>query len=97
MPAGTVESSLVFELTVGTSTLKQVISLTPGSKRLDFETTVNWNQRHQMLRVAFPLTLTSEKASYDIQYGYTERPTHRNTSWDTAKFEVRARDVSYLA
>jgi len=27
-------------------------------------------------------------ATYDLSYGYIERPTHQNTSWDVAKFEV---------
>ena len=30
----------------------------------------------------------SDQASFDIQYGYVKRNSHRNTSWDKAKFEV---------
>ena len=41
-----------------------------------------------MLKVEFPVNAVVPKAIYDIQYGYTERPNHRNTSWDWAKFEV---------
>ena len=41
-----------------------------------------------MLRVHFPVNVRSEQASFDIQYGYVRRNTHRNTSWDRAKFEV---------
>ena len=40
-----------------------------------------------MLRVSFPAAVSSERASYDIQYAFTERPTHDNTSWEQAKFE----------
>ena len=50
-----------------------------------------------MLRVAFPVAIRAEQASFDIQYGYIERPTHRNTSWDKARFEVvghRCADLS---
>jgi alpha-mannosidase len=32
----------------------------------------------------------SPRATYEIQYGHTERPTHYNTSWDMARFEVCA-------
>jgi len=41
-----------------------------------------------MLRVHFPVSVRSEQASFDIQYGYVKRNTHRNTTWDKAKFEV---------
>ena len=30
------------------------------------------------------------RATYEIQYGHLERPTHVNTSWDVARFEVCA-------
>jgi alpha-mannosidase len=30
------------------------------------------------------------RATYEIQYGHVERPTHANTSWDVARFEVCA-------
>ena len=29
-------------------------------------------------------------AAFEIQFGYLERPTHRNTSWDAARYEVAA-------
>jgi alpha-mannosidase len=42
------------------------------------------------LKVAFPVDVHSTRATYEIQYGHVERPTHRNTSWDIARFEVCA-------
>jgi alpha-mannosidase len=45
-------------------------------------------ESHKMLRVHFPVNVRSDQASFDIQYGYVRRNTHRNTSWDKAKFEV---------
>ncbi len=41
-----------------------------------------------MLKAAFPINVRADKASYETQFGYVERPTHGNTSWDAAKFEV---------
>jgi len=32
----------------------------------------------------------SPQATYEIQWGNVQRPTHRNTSWDWARFEVCA-------
>ena len=77
-----------FSYKIGNSILKQTICLNSSSKRLDFNTTVHWKEKFKMLRVHFPINIRSDQASFDIQYGYVKRNTHRNTSWDKAKFEV---------
>jgi len=56
--------------------------------RLDFETVVDWHERHMLLKAAFPVQIHSPRATYEIQFGAIERPTHWNTSWDYARFEV---------
>lgn len=33
------------------------------------------------------MNLHSNEAVYDIQFGYVKRATHKNTSWDRARFE----------
>jgi alpha-mannosidase len=68
----------------------QRISLSHNSPRLDFDTHINWNERHTMLKVAFPVDVLSPQATYEIQWGNVTRPTHRNTSWDWARFETCA-------
>jgi alpha-mannosidase len=89
--SGALRQSLEFELACGkNSTVNQQVVLRSGSKRLDFVTRVDWHERHKMLRVAFKTAVNSTEASCDIQYGYTRRPTHTNTSWDFARFEVAA-------
>ncbi len=40
------------------------------------------------MKAAFPVDVNAEKAAYEIQFGNVERPTHWNTSWDVARFEV---------
>jgi len=72
------------------SDVVQRISLAHNSPRLDFDTTVEWRERHILLKVAFPLDVLAPAATYEIQWGNVERPTHRNTSWDWARFEVPA-------
>lgn len=72
------------------SIITQTIYLTDGSSRIDFETHVDWHQRHQLLKAVFPLDLHANQATYEIQFGHVVRPTHANTSWDAAKFEVCA-------
>ena len=38
----------------------------------------------------FPVKVNTTKASFDIQFGSVERPIHKNTLWDHARFEVCA-------
>ena len=85
---GDVVQQLNLAFTIGNSTIQQTVSLQRHSKRLDFDTRVNWKEKHKMLRVHFPVNVQSDQASFDIQYGHVKRNTHRNTSWDKAKFEV---------
>ena len=84
---GPVYSSISFVYNFNHSLLQQRVVLYKHSKRLDFITEVEWKERHSMLRVHFPVSIYNSVASYDIQYGYIHRPTHRNTSWDKARFE----------
>lgn len=58
------------------------------SRRIDFQTHVDWNEDHRLLKVAFYTDIRAVKATYDIQFGHVERPTHWNQSWDWARFEV---------
>jgi len=70
------------------SQVSQKIWLYSQGRRIDFETEVDWHQTHQLLKVAFPLDLHTDSATYETQYGHVTRPTHSNTSWDSARFEV---------
>ncbi|MBX3111327.1 MAG: alpha-mannosidase [Fimbriimonadaceae bacterium] len=80
----------------GDSTVRQRISLgpTPGIR---FDTEVDWRESHKMLKVAFPVNVNATRGSFEIQFGHVERPTHRNTSWDTARFEVCAQKWADLS
>ena len=81
---------ITFEYTYRKSTIKQNMVLYEKSRRIDFETDVNWNAENRLLKASFDVDIRNTKATYDIQYGHCERPTHYNTSWDYAKFEVVA-------
>ena len=72
------------------STINQRVYLTYNSKRIDFDTEIDWHEHHIFLKAAFPVDILSTTATYEIQWGNVERPTHRNTSWDWAKFETAA-------
>ena len=74
----------------GASSIVQTISLTAGSPPLDVDNEVDWHEQNRLLKVAFPVSVRSSRATYEIQYGHVERPTHANTSWEAARFEVCA-------
>ncbi|MEK4749133.1 alpha-mannosidase [Bacillus circulans] len=70
------------------SKVEQEVILYAENPRIDFKTSVDWHEQHQLLKVAFPVEIRSTQATYDIQFGNVQRPTHWNTSWDYAKFET---------
>jgi len=70
--------------------LVQFIRLEANSRRLDFETYLDWQEAHSLLKVAFPVAIHSPQATYEIQFGHLDRPTHRNTFWDSARSEAPA-------
>ncbi|KAL4813967.1 glycosyl hydrolases family 38 N-terminal domain-containing protein [Aspergillus spinulosporus] len=55
---------------------------------VELESEVEWQETMKFLKVEFPVDITNTEASYETQYGIIRRPTHYNTSWDMAKFEV---------
>ncbi|MBD3183965.1 alpha-mannosidase [Candidatus Poribacteria bacterium] len=79
------------------STITQNISIYNKIPRVDFATDVDWWEKHVLMKVAFPVDVLSPRATYEIQFGTIERPTHFNTSWDRAKFEVPAQKWTDLS
>ena len=72
------------------STIEQIIFWYADIDRMDFSTKIDWKEKQLFLKAGFPVEINSDKAVYDIQFGNVERPTHWNTSWDLARFEVCA-------
>jgi len=70
------------------SRMVQNIILYRSLPRIDFETEIEWGERDRLLKTGFLVNVNAMRAAYDMSYGYIERPTHANTSWDAAKFEV---------
>lgn len=69
--------------------IAQTIRLRACDKWLEFDTQVEWTETNKILKVEFPTDLSfSSRANFEVQYGHLERPTHWNTTWDQAKFEV---------
>ena len=84
-------AELAFEHRIGErSTLTQTVRLDAGARRLEFRSRIDWRERHALLQVAFPLAVRAPRATYEMQFGVAERPTHANTQADAAQFEVPA-------
>ncbi|RIX31277.1 alpha-mannosidase [Amnibacterium setariae] len=71
----------------GRSSLEQRLRLVPGGE-LRIETTVDWQEREKLLKLAFPVDVRAERVASEVQFGHVERATHANTSWDAARFET---------
>jgi len=98
-------ASILVECIYKQSKISATISLdaVPGSLKRDalslirFETTIDWHEQHKFLKFEVPLDINAEQATYEIQYGVLQRPTHKNTTWDAAKFEVCAHKFADLS
>ncbi|KOU78014.1 alpha-mannosidase [Streptomyces sp. MMG1533] len=70
------------------STLTQTITVRADSPRIDFETEIDWHEAEKILKAGFPVDVRAAHSSAEIQFGHVQRPTHTNTSWEAARFEV---------
>jgi alpha-mannosidase len=57
---------------------------------LTVRTDVDWQERDVVLKAAWPLDVHAEEERAEIQFGHVRRPTHQNTSWDAARYELWA-------
>jgi alpha-mannosidase len=88
--AGPVRAALRITRRYRGSTLVQELRVYDHLPRIDFATQADWQARQVLLKAAFPVAVRSPRATFEIQFGAVERPTHRNTSWEQEKFEVCA-------
>ena len=87
--ASPLRGEIRFERALGeASRLVQVVRLDAESRRLEFHTTVDWHEEHTLLKVCFPLAVRAPAATYEMQFGYAERPTHFSTAYDSARYEI---------
>ncbi len=74
----------------GRSRVVQRVSLHADDARIHATADLDWLEDEKLLKVTFPLTIHAQHHSAEIQFGHVRRPTHTNTSWDEARFEVMA-------
>ena len=87
--SGPLRAAVSFEYSISPrSRMQQIVSLDAISARLDFACQVDWHEKQKFLKVEFPLNLRAPFATYEIQFGHVQRPTHFNNAYDLARFEV---------
>jgi alpha-mannosidase len=85
---GPLVAAVRVERRVGASFLAHTVRVCAGSRRVDIQTEIDWYEREKILKAAFPLDVHADRVAAEIQFGHVYRPTHTNTSWDAARFEV---------
>jgi alpha-mannosidase len=74
----------------GQSQFTQDYILYFNSPLLTIDTKVNWHEDHILVKTAFPLTIESDKVSYEMPCGTIDRKTISENKLDQAKWEVSA-------
>lgn len=93
---GPLFASIEVKRKLNNSMMRQEIVLRRSSRRIDFKTTVDWNEKHKLLKVNFPVGVYSDTAAHEIQFGHLKRPTHLSRQFDADRFEVSAHKWSAL-
>lgn len=70
------------------SSWTMLIRLFRRSRGIEVENIVDWNEKHKLAKAEFSCNVLTRKALCDTSAGYIERDTHKNTSWQKARFEV---------
>ncbi|MDF2944130.1 MAG: Alpha-mannosidase [Herbinix sp.] len=84
---GTVRATLEIDRKISNSIIKQKIHFYADSRRIEFNTYVDWKEHQHLLKVHFPVDIHTDEATFDVQFGNVTRKVHSNTSWDVARFE----------
>ncbi|NLF13496.1 MAG: alpha-mannosidase [Anaerolineaceae bacterium] len=85
--SGPVRGTLRLAWRLAGSTITQRLTIYRRSPRIDFRTELDWHEHQVLLKAAFPAQIRATFATYEIQFGSIERPTHWNTPGDAAHFE----------
>jgi alpha-mannosidase len=89
-PPAADEAAVTVRRSFGASSVVQRIALRSGSRTVDIDTEVDWHESEKILKAAFPLDVKADFSAAETQFGHVLRPTHTNTSWEAAKFEICA-------
>lgn len=95
--SGALKSSFVIKRNLNNSTLVQKVTLRKDSRAIEFDTQIDWQEHHKLLKVDFNTNFNTDELISETQYGFVKRPTHRNRQHDADRFEVCQHKWSALA
>lgn len=81
-------ASFVCVLSFGNSVWNMTVRLFRQSRGIEVENNVLWQDKHRLAKAVFDCNVITRKALCDTSAGFIERETHKNTSWQQARFEV---------
>lgn len=84
------DAVVVVERLAGGSPVTQRLELAAGADALTIHTSVDWQEKRKLLKLGFALDVHADRSASETQFGHVFRPTHVNTSWEWAKFEICA-------
>ncbi len=87
---GPLRAAIRITRTWRSSTFVQTYRLLAGSSQLEIVSDIDWHERMMLVRTLFPTSILSHEATFETMFGVHRRPTHRNTPFDRARFEVSA-------
>jgi alpha-mannosidase len=85
---GDIRKVIKVEYQIESSKIEQYYILYKTAQYIEVVSKVDWHMRRALLKAIFPTKVLNRYAKYDIDNGYIERPTHNNTVYEKAKFEV---------
>ena len=87
--ADPLRAEVAFERPIGErSRMRQTVRLDAEAQRLEFHCAIDWQEDRKALKVRFPVAVLAPRATYEMQFGVVERPTHFSTRADAAQYEV---------
>lgn len=81
-------ASFVTTLKTEKSTWTMIIRLFRRSRGIEVENVVDWHEKHRLAKAEFSCNVLTRKALCDTSAGFIERETHKNTTWQQARFET---------
>lgn len=84
---GPLRAAIRFEWHYERSRIVQVVSLAAGAAQVEIDCFIDWHEHNTLLKTAFPVAVNAASVDAEIQFGHVRRASHRNTSWDSARFE----------
>ncbi|SIQ34524.1 alpha-mannosidase [Rhizobium sp. RU35A] len=84
---GPLRAAIRFEWRYENSSIVQIVSLAAGAGQVEVDCLIDWNEHNTLVKAGFPVAVNAAAVDAEIQFGHVRRASHRNTSWDRARFE----------